>query len=323
MKNSLLLISSLFCSALAIGCAKDSETDTKTSTNPTATNDPTGNESGSETGASATDASATVASATATEADPTMASSATDPLPGTSGDGGTTAACTFLNCDDMGGGGSCDNFAQDCPEGQKCAAWADDGSNSWNSTTCVDVAPDGGAVGDDCTSTGNLTGIDSCAFGAMCWNTNAEGVGTCVALCTGSAEAPLCPNNTPCTIANMGSLNLCLSTCDPLLQNCDGEDLCIPNGDNFVCVLDAGGEEGQANDPCEFANVCDPGLVCLDPATGGMGCDAAAGGCCSPFCEFPDGACPNADQSCVQWFDPAMLPANDPLLDIGVCGVPV
>ena len=121
-----------------------------------------------------------------------------------------------------------------------------------------------------------------------------------------------------------GTLNLCLSNCDPLLQNCGGpDDLCIPNGDSFVCVEDDSGEEGQSNDPCEFPNVCDPGLVCLDPATAGAGCDPAAGGCCTPFCEFPDSACPNPDQSCVQWFDPMMLPENDPQLDIGVCAVPV
>ncbi len=315
MKNSLLLISSLFCSALAIGCAKDSETDSKTGTNPT---NPTNDESGSDTGAGVTDATATEPVDPTSGGEPT----ATMPMSDTTS-GGTTMGCTFLNCDDMGGTGTCDNFLQDCPEGQKCAAWADDGSNSWNSTTCVDVDPNGGAVGDECTSTGNLTGIDSCAFGSMCWNTNAEGIGSCVALCTGTAEAPICPNNAPCTIANDGTLNLCLSTCDPLLQNCPGEDLCIPNGDNFVCILDAGGEEGQANDPCEFANVCDPGLTCLQPATAGAGCDAAAGGCCTPFCEFPDGACPNPDQSCVQWFDPMMLPENDPQLDIGVCAVPV
>ena len=133
----------------------------------------------------------------------------------------------------------------------------------------------------------------------------------------------MCPKNAPCTIPSQGTLNLCLSVCDPLLQDCDDPTaLCIPNGDNFVCVLDAGGEEGQANDPCEYANVCDPGLVCLDPAFAGVGCDAAAGGCCTPFCEFPDGACPNPDQQCTQWFDPAMLPENDPQLGIGICAVP-
>lgn len=32
--------------------------------------------------------------------------------------------------------------------------------------------------------------------------------------------------------------------------------------------------------------------------------------------------CEGADQQCVQFFDPAMLPADDPLLVIGVCGLP-
>ena len=211
-------------------------------------------------------------------------------------------------------------FAQDCPEGQKCAAFDPEGCCSWNSAHCVDVTGDG-QPGDSCVYDGIAIGSDSCAKGSMCWDTDENNVGTCVQQCTGDAETPVCPDG-PCSIAADGALILCLTDCDPLLQDCPGTQLCIPNGDKFVCVLDAGGDEGQANDPCEFANVCDPGLVCLDPATGGAGCDPAAGGCCSPFCEFPNGPCPNPDQVCVQWFDPMQLPAGDPQLDIGVCAVP-
>ncbi len=308
-------VSSVFLAALGLGCAvEDSGNDTQSSTTST-TSTTSGNQSGS-----VTSAPGSVTDEAASDSLPTMATASTITSTTTTDGGSTGVVCSFLNCDDMGSTDTCDNFAQDCPEGQKCAAWADDGSNAWNSTRCVDVTGTG-KPGDDCTSVGNLTGMDSCIKGAMCWNT--EGIGTCTTLCSGSAEAPMCPNNSPCTIASGGHLALCLGTCDPLLQDCDDPaDLCIPNGDSFICILDAGGEEGQANDPCEFANVCDPGLVCLDPATAGASCDPAAGGCCTPFCEFPDGACPNPDQSCVQWFDPMMLPENDPQLAIGVCAVP-
>ena len=135
-------------------------------------------------------------------------------------------------------------------------------------------------------------------------------------------RGPVCEGGGYCAVASEGALNLCPLICDPLLQDCFGTALCIPSGDYFICELDVGGEEGQADDPCEFINVCDPGLVCLDPVTVGAGCDAAAGGCCTPFCTFPDGACPNPDQSCVQWFDPMQLPPDDPMLEIGFCGVP-
>src|SRR5690606_9934066 len=54
--------------------------------------------------------------------------------------GGTT--CSFV-CDTTGigpgTGPACDNWAQDCPDGEKCAAWADDGTNSWNNLKCVPV----------------------------------------------------------------------------------------------------------------------------------------------------------------------------------------
>ncbi len=305
MRTSHYCVSSVFCGALALGCASEgSGYSTESST--------TSSTSGQQSGAMTTGESVpTMAIATSTAT--TTSATSTD-------SGSTGEACTFLNCDDMLRD-ECDVFAQDCPEGQKCAAWADDGSNAWNAVKCVDVTGTD-KPGEPCTSdVRSLSGIDSCIEGAICWNRNEEGVGTCLALCTGSPEAPVCPDGA-CSTSGSGVLNLCLSYCDPLLQDCPGAGLCLPSGDSFVCILDASGDEGQANDSCEYTNVCDPGLVCLDPATAGAGCEPAAGGCCTPFCKFPDGACPNPDQSCVQWFDPAMLPENDPDLDIGFCGVP-
>ena len=77
----------------------------------------------------------------------------------------------------------------------------------------------------------------------------------------------------------------------------------------------------QANDSCAAINVCDKGLMCADAAFVGTGC-LDVFGCCTPFCKFPGGACPNPDQQCVQYFDPMQLPENDPQLGIGVCGLP-
>ena len=210
---------------------------------------------------------------------------------------------------------------RDCPEGQKCAASIEGGGN-WDSVHCVNVIGED-KPGDECTSEGTASGIDSCEKGAMCWGLDDMGVGTCVALCTGTPGAPTCPNSGMCTIANEGVLNLCLPGCDPLLQDCvDDSDACYPVNDVFTCAPDGSGEEGQANDSCGFINVCDPGLMCAEPAFVGAGCPAGWTGCCTPFCAFPDGPCPNPDQSCVQFFDPLNLPENDPLLNIGFCGIP-
>ena len=318
MKTAQAYVSSVFYGALALGCPSEDSGDATQGSTSSTSSTTSGNQSGS-----VTSSPGSVTDETVGDSAPTMATATTTASATASDSSSTGEACSFLGCDDMNGTPWCDHFAQDCPEGQKCVAYADDGGNSWNALKCVDVTGTD-KPGEPCTSESSisgLNGIESCIEGAMCWNTNAEGVGHCIALCTGSLEAPVCPNGT-CTLGGE-VLNLCLGTCDPLLQDCaSSADLCIPNGDSFVCVLDVGGEEGQANDPCEFANVCDPGLWCLDPATGGAGCDPAAGGCCTPFCEFPDGSCPNPDQSCVQWFDAMMLPEDDPLLDIGVCGVP-
>jgi len=215
----------------------------------------------------------------------------------------------------------CDNWAQDCPEGQKCTAYIA-GGGGWNALKCVDVTGTD-EPGDPCTSEGAVTGIDSCIEGAMCWYVNQEGVGLCVALCTGDPEAPVCSDKGLCTISGLAILNLCLPSCDPLLQDCPGPaGFCYPIADSFTCAPDASGDEGQANDPCEFINVCDEGLMCAEAALVGAGCEPGRAGCCTSFCKFPDAPCPNPDQQCVQYFDPADLPADDPWLDIGVCGVP-
>ncbi len=317
MKSTWTYVSSIFCGALALGCAgEDSDNDTQSATTSTSSTSSV-NPSGSVTSAPASATDETIG-----DSAPTMATATLTASTSASDSGSTGEPCSFLTCDDVPNRGTdCDPFFQNCPEGQKCAFWSDDGSNTWNATRCVEVTGTG-KPGDDCTLEDNLTGIDSCIKGAMCWNPDEEGIGTCIALCTGSAEAPVCAAGS-CTISGDGVLTVCLKGCDPLLQDCDDPaDLCIPNGDDFVCVVDGGGAQGQANDPCEFVNVCDPGLVCLDPAPAGAGCDQAAGGCCTPFCKFPGGACPNPDQSCVQWFDPEQLPENDPQLDIGVCAVP-
>ncbi len=217
--------------------------------------------------------------------------------------------------------GLCDVFLQDCPEGEKCAPVITDGGGAWNSARCVPVLGMG-APGDACTAESVAEGLDSCAKGAICWRVDMEGNGQCIAQCTGTPNAPTCPIEAVCTIAALGFLALCFPDCDPLLQDCFEGDACYPIDDGFTCAPDASGDTGKANDPCEFINVCEEGLLCGDPAFVGADCPMGSMGCCTPFCGFPGGKCPNPDQECVQWFDPAMLPEGDPLLDIGACGVP-
>ena len=218
---------------------------------------------------------------------------------------------------------TCDPFDQDCPAGEKCSAIISDGGGSWDSTACV-PADGTGQPGDSCIAESVAAGLDDCAKGSMCWDVDDMGMGTCVALCTGTADAPTCPDQGSCTIINNGALNLCLPACSPLLQDCSEGNACYPVGDAFTCAPDASGDTGIANDPCEFINVCEAGLMCAGAAFVGAGCPQGSTGCCTPFCDLSDpAACPNPDQSCVEFYDPANLPVFPAdAADIGVCGLP-
>lgn len=213
---------------------------------------------------------------------------------------------------------SCDMLLQDCPEGHKCIAYADDGGSSWNANRCVPVHPEPDLPGQPCTTRGVASGIDSCDATSMCWDIDPS---TCVPFCQGTHDDPLCPEGSTCAV--YGVTILCLQSCDPLLQDCPGNDLCIGNGDadNFVCVLDASGEDGQLFDACEFQNACDPGLLCVNVAYASE-CDPYAYECCLPFCDLtlpPN--CPGAMQTCQPYF--GMDPAPPEYENVGFCALPL
>lgn len=248
----------------------------------------------------------------------------------------TTYATGFIFPVDGGGGcfagvlpdgaevrcSECDPFKQDCGNGDKCVPWARDGGSVWNALKCVKATGDG-MVGDPCMVEGaKSSGFDDCALGHICWDVDDQLHGTCIAQCTGTHADPQCPEGSTCVIANSEALTLCLPICDPLKQDCQDGDVCIPNfmGPGFVCALDASVREGQANDPCDYINECDPGLLCADPTTTSSACPIDSNGCCTPFCSFPGGACPNPDQQCVSFFAPDPPPPGDE--DIGVCKIP-
>ncbi len=207
---------------------------------------------------------------------------------------------------------ACDIFQQDCPPGSKCTP----AGPAWQMTRCVPVNGDG-VAGSPCSfERSPEDGRDDCALGFMCWGVDEQQQGTCAALCVGTPEEPMCAEGTVC--AQSGDLAVCVPPCDPLAQDCPQGDLCILNNDHFLCVLDASGDEGQVNDPCEFANACDAGLLCAEPQSSSA-CDPDASGCCTPWCLLPDGACPNPDQTCVPAFAPGEAPPGHE--DVGFCGL--
>lgn len=242
---------------------------------------------------------------------------------GSSSTGTTEPEVNFIAEDDYPKP-ECDPFNQDeCPRGTKCTWYADDGGSSWNNTKCVPVMEDPAQVGEPCFVVGNgISGVDNCDVGMMCWDTDAENIGYCVAFCVGSPDSPLC-EQAGFTCVGGRSLSICLAGCDPLIQNCPMEDdLCIPSDSGFLCVLDASGDEGQLNDPCMFANACDKGLYCVDPANGAE-CDQATMGCCQPFCDLavmnPDAACTGDGQTCVPWYEAGTAPPGYEF--VGICAI--
>lgn len=307
-----LLISSFICSALAIGCGKEGGGNEDSNTTPPAET----SDSASETGGGSSGSTGAVDPSKATDPDETTGA-------GPTSDSATTGAdpTGFIKPADGGGGTvECDVFAQDCENGQKCTAWAEGGGSSWNATKCVPVS--GNKVpGDVCTAEGSgVSGLDDCEKGAMCWDTDAENKGVCVQLCTGTEEMPACSDpDQGCAVVNEGVLNICLDTCEPLVQDCPGDDLCLPVSGTYLCVLDASGADaGKAFDPCEFANACDQGLICLNPAAA-TECDQGAKGCCLPMCSIEGGGadCPGKGQDCLAVYEP-QPPGFE---DVGYCSL--
>ncbi|MCA9713106.1 MAG: hypothetical protein KC468_00250, partial [Myxococcales bacterium] len=230
----------------------------------------------------------------------------------------TDAGCEFVcSWDDEPQQEYCSIPEQDCPEGQKCLY---DFADVFG-PVCTPVMGDG-VAGEACEGRFGAVG-DTCAKGYMCWNYDMDGVGECTQLCTGSFEDPMCPDGYGCNVGR--GYFICEPACSPLLQDCQGPEVCIgdPNGYGFVCVLDASGDMAPPGSPCEFANACNPGSMCVNPdffpATK---CEGALG-CCAPFCDLdePD-ACaglPAPGVTCVPYHEEGLAPPG--LENVGVCGV--
>ena len=234
----------------------------------------------------------------------------------------------FPGADD--GGSSifeCDQFTQDCPRGEKCMPWANDGGSSWNGSRCAPLDPNPQQPGEPCMVEGSgFSGIDNCELGSMCFDVDPEtNSGECVAFCQGNEANPFCADAcSQCAIGGDSVLILCIPECDPVAQDCDPGEGCYPINDSFGCVVDAGGDSGTIGEACEFVNVCDPGSLCA-PTENVPGC-ADATGCCTPFCNVDvvdncDALVPGT--SCVPWFDDGQRPDGCGSGTIGACLLPI
>ncbi|MCY0988746.1 ribulose phosphate epimerase [Nannocystis sp. ILAH1] len=216
---------------------------------------------------------------------------------------------------------SCSLWEQNCPSGQKCTP-----SQGWSWNECVPLDPEPGAPGQPCTvedAPGN--GGDSCDLASMCWDVDPQThVGECFLRCTGGPSDPVCPDGTTCVLSNHDALILCLPTCHPLAQDCPDGEACLSSGGDsepFACIAEYSGDEGQVFDSCDYANDCDPGLLCASPEAA-VECDPIANGCCLPFCDTEQPvACPGAMQTCQPWFEVGAAPAG--YEHVGMCTLPL
>ena len=259
---------------------------------------------------------------TTTGTAPVDSGSSDDALPGVEATSGATGS-TFLSPPDVGQGAfACDIWAHDCPAGEKCMPWANDGGSSWTGTRCSPIAPSPAGIGEPCNVDGSgVSGLDDCDLASMCWDVDPEtNTGTCVPLCVGDPSGPLCDDpGRHCVQAAGGALNICLPACNPLLQDCREGLGCYSGYGGFLCSPDASGGTGTLNEPCEFLNVCVPGLHCRGGP--GVPCPSGAAACCRPYCDLGASETPcSVLEECVPWNEHDNVPPQ--LQDLGYCAFP-
>jgi hypothetical protein len=252
---------------------------------------------------------------------PTSSSSGSDTTgeePGTGPDPSTSTSTTetFLPEDDQPLE-PCDQFEQDCPEGEKCVPYSTHGG-VWDSTKCVPILGDQGP-GEPCEYGGIVDATDDCGAGSICWDVmevDGELLGQCALQCTGSPDLPTCPEGSSCLLSGSGVISICLLGCDPLLQDCDEGLACYWANSNFSC-FPGDGQNIEPGEPCGFINDCAVGSMCV----AGESVPACAGAaCCTRFCELGggDGPCEALPgTTCVAFFEEGFAPPG--YEEVGVC----
>lgn len=156
-------------------------------------------------------------------------------------DSSDTCAGFYGGCPNDAGSISveCDIWMDDCPRGEKCSAWANDGGTIWNASKCSPLDPMPAQVGEPCQALGSyVSGVDDCESGSLCFFVDPEtNEGTCVETCSGSPEDPIC-NTGSCFIFDEDVLALCLDLCDPEASECIEPATCelLPHLQTHACV---------------------------------------------------------------------------------------
>ncbi|NVB40138.1 hypothetical protein G6O69_19990 [Pseudenhygromyxa sp. WMMC2535] len=206
-----------------------------------------------------------------------------------------------------------------------CSAWVECNDSKcvpssfvdgvWQSTVCVPVLGQQ-SVGEAC-DPGQLS-TDNCDMDSWCLPTDAGGDEVCVAFCW---EGPSCPSDKSCIQIDELGLGLCLSSCDPLQQDCADQDYaCAWSGSAFECTATFG--EVDPLQPCADSQDCDPSALCLE-ASALSSC--AGESCCASLCSLSAGDAPcqviDPAYECVAFYEEGSETPPE-YADIGVCMLP-
>jgi hypothetical protein len=248
-----------------------------------------------------------------------METSEDDSVDDSTDDNDVTSNGFIFPFEDIGEAVECNEFAQDCPEGEKCVPYVQNGG-LWDANKCVAVTGDG-QPGEPCVWGGPVEATDDCDETSMCFDVmqvDGQWFGTCHAFCTGTPDNPECPEDGTCLVDSNGYMAVCVQGCSPLLQDCNPEFGCYWDGVGFVCAANPTGL--ATGEPCDFVNDCAPGHLCT-PDEALPSCEGAS--CCTPFCdlEVGDEHCQTLPgTSCVPFFaEGEELPGYEL---VGVCTLP-
>ncbi len=279
--------------------SSDAETTTSTGSAPTTT------------GTSPLPSSSTVAETTS-EPDGTSSSGGVEPSDSEDDETGNTGTgCGFTCPPAAPPPPTCSLSSQDCPEGEKCTVWANDGDLLLNAPRCAPLARNPAGLGEPCIVEGHeVAGIDDCDLGLKCHDADHRTMeGTCVAICSAYGDS-VCPPQTLCIEPAVSGIGLCKQPCHPLQDDCGPNEGCYPAGLAFACLPAA--LEQDVGDPCRSDAYCRPGLACLS-ATEIADCETE--NCCAAYCDLDAPEC--GAHSCVSLDAPLAAHAT-----VGYCDGP-
>lgn len=212
----------------------------------------------------------------------------------------------------------CDVTVQDCPKGEKCVPWANDGGDLWNATRCTPVPDDPAGLGEACVAeVSPVSGLDDCELGTMCWEVDPVTLqGICEALCSIDR---VCPDGAACADGEFEPL-VCLPRCDPFdPAACADGEACRDVGSDVLCVplsvLPQGLSCGADEQYCAADQAC---------ARQQYLADCAESSCCTPWCDLsapdPNLPCAPVPGEICRSLYPGTAPEG--YEHVGICGLP-